>query len=73
MHDYSKLKGRIVEKFGTQEAFSKMMNLSERSVSLKLQGKVGWKQVEISKAIDILDLCDADIPEYFFCCKSSMS
>ena len=36
--DYSKLKGKIVEKFQTQQAFAKAMELSERSLSLKLNG-----------------------------------
>ena len=39
--DYSKLRGKIVEKFGTQTEFSKAMNLSERTMSLKLNGGTG--------------------------------
>ena len=41
--DYSKLNGAIIEKYGTQYNFAKAMNLSERSISLKLNGKVTWK------------------------------
>ena len=41
---YSKLIGRIAEKVGTQSEFAARIGLSERSVSLKLNGKVGWKQ-----------------------------
>ena len=36
MFNYDKLKGRIVEKFGTQMAFSKALGVSERTLSLKL-------------------------------------
>lgn len=65
-YNYSKLLGRIVEKVGTQGIFADQMNLSERSVSLKLNGKVGWKQSEIAKACDILAISEKDIGDYFF-------
>lgn len=68
-YDYSKLLGRIIEKYGTQANFAAAMNLSERSLSLKLNSKVGWKQTEIAKACSLLGLSGADIPQYFFTLK----
>jgi len=65
-NDYSKLLGRITEKFGTQAEFANSMGVSERSISLKLNNKVSWKDSEISKAVDILGLNPKDIPSYFF-------
>ena len=65
-YNYSKLLGKIVEKVGTQGVFAEKMGLSERSVSLKLNGKIGWKQVEIAKACSVLEIPDEDIPAYFF-------
>lgn len=65
-YNYSKLLGRIVEKVGTQSNFADKVGLSERSVSLKLNGKVGWKQSEIAKACEVLAICDNEIPDYFF-------
>lgn len=65
-YDYSKLRGRIVEKYGNQYSFSDAMGLSERSLSLKLNGKRPWKQFEISKAINLLGLTEKDIQSYFF-------
>lgn len=65
-YNYAKLLGRIVEKVGTQSNFADEMGLSERSVSLKLNGRVGWKQTEIAKACEVLDIKDEDIPAYFF-------
>lgn len=65
-YNYSKLNGLIVEKFGTQLKFAEAMGLSERSVSIKLNGKVGWKQIEITKACSLLDISDKNIPTYFF-------
>jgi len=64
--DYSSLNGKIIEKFGSQYNFANAMGLSERSISLKLNGKVGWKQVEIAKAVEILGIESKDIPHYFF-------
>lgn len=65
-YDYSKLIGRIIEKFGTQAKFAVSMNLSERTVSLKLTNHVGWKQDEIVTASTLLDISLKEIPWYFF-------
>lgn len=65
-YNYSKLAGRIVEKFGTQAKFAEAMKLSERSVSLKLNNKVGWKQSEILDASKLLGFSQVEIPDYFF-------
>ena len=67
--NYSKLKGRIVEKCGTQGNFAQKMSLSERTVSLKLSGKIPFKQPEILKALEVLDLSEDDIQAYFFVLK----
>ena len=67
--DYNKLRGRIVEKFGNQSEFANAMGLSERTISLKINGKRPWKQEEILKAIQILGLTDDDIQDDFFTLK----
>lgn len=64
--DYSKLYGRIREKFGTQAEFAREINMSERTLSLKLSGKRAWTQLDIDKAIKSLELSESDIPSYFF-------
>lgn len=69
VYDYSKLKGRIKEKCNTQEEFASKLGLSARSVSLKLSNARGWKQNEITNAIRVLGLTDADIQPYFFTVK----
>ena len=68
-YDYSKLNGRIVEVCGTQAAFAERMNLSERSVSLKLNNKVPWKQPEMQKAAHVLGFPEVEIQTYFFTMK----
>ena len=65
-YDYSKLYGLIAEKCGTQTVFAQKIGLSERSVSLKLNGKIGWKQSEIASACEVLSIPVNDIPQYFF-------
>ncbi len=64
--DFSRLSGKIVEKYGTQYNFAIAIGLSERSLSLKLNNKVGWKDEEMERAIDLLGLELNDIPAYFF-------
>lgn len=64
--DYSKLRGRIIEKFGNQSKFAVAMGWSERTMSLKITGKRYWKQPEMCLALTLLELSDSDVAEYFF-------
>lgn len=64
--NYQKLLGRITEKMGSQAEFARRMELSERTVSLKLNGKVPFKQNEIVKASNLLEIDNSDIATYFF-------
>lgn len=68
-YDYTKLNGRIVEKCGTQAIFAERMGLSERTISLKLNNKVAWKQPEMQKAAFVLNFPETDIQVYFFTMK----
>ncbi len=65
-YDYSALWGAIYKKCGTQAVFAEKIGLSERSVSLKLNGKIGWKQAEIDRACTVLEIPKKSIPDYFF-------
>ena len=69
VYDYSKLRGRIREIFGTHEEFAKQIGLSDRSVSLKLASERSWKQDEIINSIIALRLTTDDIKPYFFVIK----
>ncbi len=54
--DYSKLRGRIVEKYGTMSAFAEIVDISEVALSRKLNNKVAISREDMikwSKALDV--------------------
>ena len=69
--DYSKLKGRIKEKFETQGNFAAAIGTSERTLSLKLNNERAWTQTEIVKSMEALELEETDLHLYFFYPQSS--
>lgn len=68
-YNYDALNGLIVEKYKTNSAFASAMGLSERSLSLKLNNKVSFKQPEIDKAVELLSINPKRIAHYFFAKK----
>jgi hypothetical protein len=65
-YDYSKLSGRIKEKYGTNGKFAKALGLSEHSFSKKITNKARFKQSEITKSCELLEIPYVDVGEYFF-------
>ena len=65
-YDYSKLNGKIIEFYGTRGAFAEAMEMSDRTLSLKLNNLTSWKQPEITKACRLLKLEQDEIQDYFF-------
>ena len=61
---YAKLRGKIREVFGTQEAFAVAMGMSTVTLSQKLNGKLEWKTSEIANACDLLGIPLKDNPVY---------
>ena len=64
--DYSVLKGKIVEVFGSQKAFAEALNISERSLSLKLNNKVYFSQDEMLKSAELLCGNHSNVKSLFF-------
>lgn len=64
--NYNKLKGRIKEKFETQDNFCKALGISPRSLSLKLHNKRDFKQSEIEKSCQLLEIPIEESAIYFF-------
>lgn len=73
IYDYSKLNGKITEVCGSQAEFARRMNLSQHSVSHKLNNKVDFRQNEIEDAISILGIERENITDYFFTAKVQAS
>ena len=67
--DYSKLKGRIIEKFGTQTNFVNKFGVSENTFSLKMNNKLRFSTDDIIKISDMLEIDGDDIGAYFFTTK----
>jgi len=65
-YTYSKLRGRIVERYGNQETFAKYINMSKVSVSKKLNGLTGFSQMDIEEWAKVLEIPKEEYPEYFF-------
>ena len=63
---YAKLRGKIREVFGTQEAFAEAMGMSTVSVSQRLNNKLEWKTSEIVNACMLLGIPLENAAEYFF-------
>ena len=67
MYDYSRIMGRIKEKFGTQASFAKALGMGQSTLNLKLNNKAEWSQDEMTAALGLLDLGMEFIKDYFFC------
>ncbi len=55
-----------MEKYGTLKDFASDMGWSERTLSLKMNCKVFWKQPEITKAAALLEISSDRVVDYFF-------
>ena len=60
--DYSKLRGRIIEKCGTLENFANAVNISNHTISKYLNNKIPWKQTNI----EVLEIPPEELSLYFF-------
>ncbi len=65
-YDYSLLLGRMKELGYTQAKIAKIIGISECSVNFTLNNKRNFRQDEILKLIDVLDIPSGKIEEYFF-------
>lgn len=64
--DHSKLRGRIVEKYGTYAAFFKNLNISEVQASNKLNGKAEFSRKDIVQWCGLLDIELKDVGLFFY-------
>ncbi len=71
--DYSKLRGRIVEKYGSQRQFADKVGVSEQTITSKMNGRVAISQEDVVTWSELLDIEAVDIGAYFFAYKLSNS
>lgn len=64
--DYSKLRGRIVERYGYTKDFAEAIGIAPTSLSLKLNNKGYFSQTEIKRSIDALGIEPGSVASYFF-------
>lgn len=67
--DFSKLRGRIVEKYGSYAAFFRLLNITDIQASKKLNGKAQFRPKDIIQWSRLLDIGSQDIGVYFFTIK----
>ena len=58
-YNYDKLKGKIKEKFNTQNDFAVTLGIAPNTLSAKLNNQFDFSSNEISKAIELLQINDA--------------
>ena len=64
--DFSKLKGRIIEKYKSQAEFAKALGISENTLSLKMNNKSRFTSEDIIRITSMLDISKESVGEYFF-------
>ena len=64
--NYQKLRGRMVEKYGSQTEFAKAFGVSENTMSQKMNNKTRFTSDDIIKIADMLEIDQNDVGEYFF-------
>ena len=69
--DYSKLLGRIIEKFGSQRNFAKALGRAENTISKKLNNQMTITTDDIKEWTkpELLDIEQCKIGVYFFAPK----
>ncbi len=65
-YSYNKLKGKIVELYGTQGNLAKKIGISKNSMSKKLTGKTEFSQSDIEQWAGLLNIERKDYGEFFF-------
>lgn len=64
--DYSKLKGKIIEKYGNQGKFAKALGVTNSRLSRFLHNKSDLNLYIIRQAISLLQIPENQIGDYFF-------
>ena len=63
---YNKLRGRIVEKYGTMKNFAEEVGISRQALSQKLRGRIKFTTNDIQRYVTLLDIPKDEIGLFFF-------
>ena len=66
MIDTNKLRGRIIEKFGSARAFAEEICMNEATLSRKLNNELEFRYDEVIKISEVLDIKPEEIGPYFY-------
>ena len=74
-YDFSKIRGRIKEKLGSEAKFAEKLDISSASLSSKFNNRSDFTTSEISRATDedVLDISTEEIGSYFFTRKLELN
>lgn len=67
--EYAKLKGKIVERFGSQRAFAQHLGVTEQTVTAKLAGRSAFSQDDIISWSNALGIEAREIGLFYFARK----
>ena len=66
MRTFGKLREAIKRNFKNFAEFADALEMDRSTLSLKLNGRVGWKSAEIEAICNLLDIPMSSVSEYFF-------
>lgn len=64
--NYSKLRGKIREVYGTESAFAVALGIGRVSLSQRLNNAAEFSRQEILQSCQLLEIPSSEIPDYFF-------
>lgn len=65
-YDYSKLRGRIIEKYGSLGKFTEKVGISKTAMSKKMNGSTQFSQSDVELWCRLLEIDRAEIPDFFY-------
>ncbi len=64
--NFKRLRGKIIEKYGSQAKFAESLGVSQNSLSRKMNNKTRFSSNDVIKIKELLGIPDNEINSYFF-------
>lgn len=65
-YEYNKLRGRIIERYGSQSKFAEVVGISTNSMSKKMTCATQFSQDDIELWCSLLGIEKSEIPDFFY-------